>query len=128
MAHPLLQLLAVRPQLLADHAEAYGELARAELDGMTTEWRRRALRGVVGLFALCLGIGLAGVALMLWASLPALGPPAWWALTTVPLVPLLVGLWCLLGLSADSTKPAAFSSLRAQLRADLQLLQSGGPA
>ncbi len=128
MAHPLLQLLAVRPQLLADHAEAYGELARAELERIAAEWRERALRGLVGLGALCVGAALAGVALMLWATLPALGPPAWWVLATVPLPPLALGLWCLFGPRAEAQTTAAFSTLRAQLRADLQLLQWGGTA
>lgn len=128
MAHPLLHLLALRPQLLADHAEAYGELARAELERLAAQWRQRALRGLVGLGALCVGTALAGVALMLWACLPALGAPAGWVLVTVPLPALALGLWCLFGPQAAAPDKAAFSTLRTQLRTDLQLLQWGGPA
>jgi hypothetical protein len=128
MAHPLLQLLAVRPQLLADHAEAYGELAKAEFERIAAEWRQSALRGLVGLGALCVAAGLAGVALMLWASLPALNPAALWVLACVPLPPLALGGWCLFGPRPEQAGQAAFSSLRAQLRTDLQLLQWGGQA
>ena len=32
MIHPLLQLIATQPQLLADHAEAYGEMLAVEVE------------------------------------------------------------------------------------------------
>jgi hypothetical protein len=45
--HPLLHLIATRPQLLADHAEAYAELVAVEIDCMSATWTRRAPLNVV---------------------------------------------------------------------------------
>ena len=41
--HALLTLVTRQPQLLADHAEAYGELVSAELARVSGAWKRQAL-------------------------------------------------------------------------------------
>lgn len=41
--HALLHLIASRPQLLADHAQAYGDLLTTEFANWSTAWRRRPL-------------------------------------------------------------------------------------
>ena len=41
--HPLLQILATRPQLLVEHAQAYGELAGAEMARASIHWKRQTL-------------------------------------------------------------------------------------
>jgi hypothetical protein len=41
--NPLLRLIATQPQLLADHAQAYGELVVAELGNSLAVWKRSAV-------------------------------------------------------------------------------------
>ena len=65
--HPLFHLLATRPQLLADHAEAYAELVAVEINRMSATWTRLALLNAMALCSLSVALALAGVALMLWA-------------------------------------------------------------
>lgn len=71
MLHPLLHLIASRPQLLADHAAAYAELVAAEFGAETSALKRQALLGALGIGGLGVAAVLAGVAVMLWAVLPA---------------------------------------------------------
>ena len=42
MLPPWLKLVTGQPQLLAEHAEAYGELLQAEATALSTVWRRAA--------------------------------------------------------------------------------------
>ena len=123
MPHPLLHLLTTQPQLLGEHAQAYGELVSAEVSAAATQWKRRlllwALAGVLGAVSLT----LAGVALMLWAVMqPGQTANALWALWLVPLLPAAAAIYC--GMSAQSgDADAGFADLRTQLRADWQLLR-----
>jgi len=127
MIHPLIRLLATRPQLLAEHFGAYLALASAEAGDAAGQLRRRALLGtVMGLGAL-LGSGLAGVALMLLAVVPLAAMPHPWLLATVPLVPLAVSLGCWLALRQVSATPS-FGLLREQLSLDARLLHEAGDA
>ena len=120
--HPLLRLLTTQPQLLADHAQAYGELAGAELSRVSTAWKRRAVLGAVG--AVCLGVTtvLAGVALLLWAAIPVAQMPAPWLLVVVPLVTAAAALGCILALRAGD-EPGAFEEIRQQIQADIAMLR-----
>jgi len=122
MIHPLLQLIATRPQLLADHAEAYAELMATEIDAVSALWKRRAVLNAVALCCLVVAAILAGVALMLWAVIPATQLQAPWVLIAVPLPPAAAALWCLLAarLHADG---GAFANLRRQLAADMVMLR-----
>ena len=43
MIHPVFQLIASRPQLLAEHAAGYGELLSAEVSRVKSAWQRRVL-------------------------------------------------------------------------------------
>ena len=70
--HPLLALLATRPQLLADHAQAYAALFNEEFDQARASWQRTAVLQAVALCCVSAAAVLAGVALMLWAISPAL--------------------------------------------------------
>ena len=122
--HPLLALIATRPQLLAAHAEAYAALAAAELAEASTGWQRKLLLGATALC--CFGVAsvLAGVALMLWAVLLPTADLARALLIATPLVPALLALGC--GLAARSTGSASFTVLRQQIKADLRLLHEAG--
>ncbi|MDQ2734351.1 MAG: hypothetical protein M3Y55_05030 [Pseudomonadota bacterium] len=122
MIHPLLKLIATEPQVLGDHVEAYAELVGDEVKKTSTAWAMR-----LGLYAAaaCLGgVGLvfAGVAVMLWASLPPSGFQASWVLVAVPVLTLAVALVCAL-LANRSPMENAFDNLKKQLSADMAMLR-----
>ena len=121
---PLLRVLASEPDALVEHAAAYADLASDELQELQAHWVRRllwlAVAAVAGLAALLLG----GVALMLWAALPAIDTGRAWLLWTVPLVPGLVAVFGVLAARRIDERPA-FGNLRAQLREDMALVREG---
>lgn len=120
--HPLFHLIATRPQLLADHAEAYAALVAAEAPRISAAWKRTALLNVLALCSLVLGLGLTGVALMLWAVIPEAATRAPWVLVAVPLLPLAAAL--ALGVAAQrGSERDAFDQLRQQVKADIAMLR-----
>lgn len=121
--HPLLELLLARPQLLADHALAYGELFTQEMAQALRAWQRWALWRAAALCALLLATVLAGVALMLWAALPASGMSAPWLLLLTPMLPLVVAVGCW-GVARQRGSPQAFGLLRDQISADMAMLRA----
>ena len=127
MLHPALHLLATRPQWLAEHAEAYAELAAAEFGEAAGSWRLSLLLGAATVFALTMAATLAGVALMLWAVMPTLPTHATWLLWATPALPLAAA-----GLGAAALRwrrrAEAFVTLRQQMRLDMALLHDVGRA
>jgi hypothetical protein len=122
MLHPLLHLVATQPQLLAAHAEAYAELVAAEIGTVSALWKRRALLNAVGLCCLGVAAVLAGVALMLWAVIPAADIQAPWALVAAPLLPVAVAVVCLMAARARGDA-SGFDKLRQQVKADIMMLR-----
>ena len=120
--HQLLHLITTRPQLLAAHAEAYAALASEEFPRIGAAWKRRALLDALALCSMGVAAALAGVALMLWASLPAVPAQATWVLIGVPLLPLVVAAWCAVAARSGSGLDA-LANLREQVQADLRLLR-----
>ncbi len=128
--HALLRLAATRPQLLADHAEAYRILAGAELARAAQAWQRRVVFAVLALVLLAVALTLAGVACMLWAV--QVPPPAMphsalmaaphWALMVAPLLPLLLAGACALAVRGASSGHG-LDQLGQQWRADLMMLR-----
>lgn len=121
MLHPLLRLALARPDLLADHAGAYAELAVVSARETLSDWQVRivgwALLGA-GLL-LCLAFG--GVALMLHGAVAS--PPTPWLLWAVPLAPAvlaLLGWW----LARRRGSGSLTSSVAEQFKADLALLKA----
>lgn len=112
--------LPVDRHLLARHLRAYGELAAIEGRLEWAAWRRRAVLLGIALVAACAAAAFAGVALMLWAVVPASQGPAPWLLWAVPLLPALVALTCLQAARAAPLR-APFAGTRRQLAADLAL-------
>lgn len=122
MMHPLLHLILTQPQLLADHVEAYAELVGADIGAASSLWKKRAMLHALALCCLGVAVVLAGVALMLWAVIPATGIQALWTLIATPLLPFVVALTCLKAASLlDSSR--AFDNLREQLKADMVMLR-----
>jgi len=122
MIHPLLHLIATKPQLLADHAEAYADLLGEEFGSASALWKRRALLGAVALCCVGVSAVLAGVALMLWAVIPPADIQAPWALVAAPLLPAALAVGCLLAARTEADTDV-FSNVRRQVKADAAMLR-----
>ncbi len=120
--HPLLQLIATKPQLLFDHVEAYGDLVTSEARLISAAWKRRALLTAIALCSVGVGAVLAGVSLMLWAVTPASQIQAPWALLVAPLLPLALAAACII-YSRSRGEDNAFNTIREQVNADLTMLR-----
>ena len=120
MIHPLFKTLVTQPELLAEHAGAYAELAAVEVAGLGARLRRQALLMGVGLLAAAVALGMAGVAVMLAAAIPAAGMPSPWLLWSVPALPALVAAGCGWALHA-SADDDSFAALKQQWAADRDL-------
>ncbi len=123
MLHPLFHLIATQPQLLAEHASAYAELAAVEIGSASAAWQRRALLKVLALCCGLIALVLAGVALMLWGTLPLAQMPAPWVLWATPGALALLALGCWLAGLASPAPGGNFIGLRRQWQADLSLLR-----
>lgn len=125
--HPLLHLIATQPRLLADHADAYADLAGAELEQACAGWKRQALLSAGALLGLLVAALLAGVALMLWAITAPAAIHAPWVLWLTPALPAIVGLACVFFLLGEPAPGSgAFQALRRQMRDDWRMLRDVG--
>ncbi len=122
MIHPIFIMMAKKPGLFLEHADAYADLVAAELACWRNRLQQRAtLTVAVVLFAM-LGLGLTGVAGLLAAALPMNTMPIPWLLWALPLAPLLLAAffgWRVRQLGADNT----FNTLREQIAQDLATLK-----
>jgi hypothetical protein len=125
--HPLLDVIATRPQLLAEHAQAYAELVAAELPRATAAWKRQALLNGLALLGLLASLMLGGVALMLWAALPLASMPTPWLLIAVPLLPAVAGIVCVIA-ARSGIEANLLGDLRLQVSADLTMLREAALA
>ena len=119
--HPLLRLIATQPELLVDHAGAYAGLVGEELGKTAAAWKLRVVLNVVALSLLAVSAVLGGVALMLWATVPAAQVQAAWALIAAPAVPAAVAIGC--ALAGRERYISAFADINKQLAADLTMLR-----
>ncbi len=124
MIHPLLRLIATRPQLLAEHAQAYAELVGEEMEKTTQRWKHSVLLHAVALSLAAVAVVLAGVALMLWAVMAPSSLQAPWALVAAPALPALGAIVCLLSARVGTSE--SFVALKQQLAADLVMLREVG--
>jgi len=123
MIHPVFRLAASQPVLLAEHAAAYAELVSEDLAMHSARLKKRVLMQLAGAACLLLASVLAGVALLLWAALPATSFRAPWLLVGTPALPAALGLWALwLAQAHERFEP--FANLRLQLTHDLALLRA----
>jgi hypothetical protein len=127
MLHPLVKVLATRPELLAGHLAGYGELMAAQASEAAAGLRLRAALAAVVLVGAGVGLGLAGVALLFVAALPLAQMPQPWLLWVVPLVPLTAAALCAWQLQRQ---PAVWRPelLQAQWAADAALLRQANTA
>ncbi|HUP08025.1 MAG TPA: phage holin family protein [Caldimonas sp.] len=122
MIHPLLQLIATKPQLLGDHVEAYAELVGAEVSKTSKLWISRVVMWAAAAFLLTIFLVFAGVALMLWAVVPTDTMNVPWLLLVVPVVPLVAAVVCIMRAKAHSDE-RAFQTVKEQLSADMAMLR-----
>jgi hypothetical protein len=122
MLHPVFRLAASQPQLLAEHAAGYAGLLAEEVTSSGAHIKRRIALQIVGLLSLMVAAILCGVAVLLWASLPATSLQQPWLLWFTPLVPASAGVLALL-IAGSHSAPPAFATLRAQFAQDAALLR-----
>lgn len=125
MIHPLIKLVATRPELVADHLSAYAALIGSEAKAAQSRWTVRLL--LTALALCCVGVTavLAGVALMLWAVTPSLQADTVWALWAAPAVPAVVAVVAGVIARRPSTEPA-FAAVQQQFEADARMLGEVG--
>lgn len=124
--HPFFKLMVDRPAVITDHVEAYASLAALELSGAVQQIRLRALKTAIALSCAAVSAVLVGVATMLWAVTPPEQLHAPWALWLAPGMPALVAVWSWISAQAIGDAPA-FSALRGQVRADIDMLREVSP-
>lgn len=120
--HPLFITMARQPGLFLEHADAYADLAAAELAAWRERLQQRAVLTVAALLSALLGLMLAGVAGLLAAALPLNSMPLPWLLWVLPLACLVLAAGLTLRvrrLEAGNT----FTSLREQMAQDLATLK-----
>lgn len=123
MIHPLLRLALARPDLLADHASAYAELAVVNAREAVADWQRRLLGWALLAVGVLLCTVFGGVALMLHGAVAA--PVVPWLLWAVPAAPALLALYgAWLASRRHVTNAVRGVSMAQQFEADLALLRA----
>ena len=123
MIHPLFRLIVADPQLLADHVEAYSDLMAEELGATAKRWKKRAVMNLVFGVTAFLSVLFLGIAVMLWAVVPADTMNSPWTLVLVPAIPLVMAVWSFFAARAPSEE-SGFAAIREQLAADAAMLRS----
>ena len=118
--HPIVHVAARRPQLLAEHAKAYGDLlleeGRRTLSSLVLHAVLYAAAGVLG----GLGLVFGGVALLLYAAIPGELRDGW-LLVALPCASMLAAGACFIGartLPIDLT----LDVVGRQVKADIDML------
>ena len=122
MIHPAFIAFAKRPSLLLEHADAYADLASAELDELVERWKLRAMVGAAAAVRLVLGLFLGGSAGLLVAAIPTQDMPRPWLLWAIPLLVLVIGAG-LAWVAHSLEKATPFATLRQQMAQDLATLK-----
>lgn len=127
MIHPLFRLIARKPHLVAEHAQAYLALVGQQVGEVTQSFKQRAVLMAVAGVLLLIGVILLGVAFMLWGASGEGSMRAPWALFVGPLVPIVAGLGCFLAAKGKATV-SPLDKVREQLSADIGMLREVGGA
>ena len=122
--HPIVHVAARRPQLLAEHAKAYGDLlleeGRRTLSSLVVHAVLYATGGVLG----GLGLVFGGVALLLYATIPGELRNGW-LLVALPLTTLLAGGLCVIVARALPVN-ITLEVVGQQVRADIDMIHEMG--
>jgi len=120
MTHPLVYMLANRPNMLVVHAEAYADLLGAEA---SLALRQAMLKALLGLFTLCMvlvALVLTGVAVMLWGVLPMASMNWPWVMLAAPATCWFVAL-VLAWVTHRTPVGHALAEFKRQVRADMAM-------
>jgi hypothetical protein len=123
-----LDVAVARPELLADHAGAWGHFLASEIAPAWQARQRVVVLWSLGLLNGSLGLALAGVALMLGVVTPTEQWSLWpvqLVLWLVPAVPLLLAVVCVMA-ARRKLDDGAWARVRRQWAADLALWQQAG--
>jgi hypothetical protein len=120
--HPALQLLTAQPQLVLDHAGFYVDWLVSQLSHACARWRWRLILFAVAIASVGVAVVLAGVALMLAATMPAVGPLAIWVLVATPLFPLVLALACAAALRSKPQE-GIIDQLKVQINEDMLMFR-----
>jgi hypothetical protein len=122
--HPIVHVVARRPQLLAEHAKAYGDLlleeGRRTLSSLVVHVVLYAAGGVLG----GLGLVFGSVALLLYATIPGELRNGW-LLVALPLAMLLAGGLCVIVARALPVN-ITLEVVGQQVRADIDMIHEMG--
>jgi hypothetical protein len=123
IAARLWDLLLSQPNLLASHMSHYAMLMRDETELAIAYLRYRTIMWVTFLGCSLLFIGLLGVALLLWGTMPAQTQSHAWVLWLVPATPLLGAICSLFALQRKPPVPL-WNELQMQISTDMALLNN----
>jgi triphosphoribosyl-dephospho-CoA synthetase len=118
MLHPIFSTLIQRPDLLAGHVMAYGDLFGQEIRAARNQLGRRALAWMLALVCVGVFMSMTGIALMLGV----LNHQFHWILLAVPGAALLATALAV-GLAQKPLDTEHFTELKAQLRSDASALR-----
>lgn len=123
IAAQLWRLLLSQPNLVATHMGHYAMVLRDDTKLAMAYLRYRSL-----MWAMCLGcsllfVGLMGVALLLWGTMPEQTQAHAWVLWWVPCAPLLGTIGSCFALRRKPPAPL-WRGLQAQISTDLSLLEA----
>ena len=127
MIHPLIRLAFSRPELLAEHGEAYVALVGKEISQWKASLVRRAVMGVVAGVGALVSLIFVGVALMLWGVTPDAEMRSVWALLAPPVVMLLVTAVAAYIAVKGISQPSVVEDIKSQVRADIAMLREVNP-
>lgn len=119
----LLKLWLLPPELLQMHAQGYADLASQAWTQQLRTLKNRWMLYALSALSLGLGLGLAGVALLLWSALPRIDPRHAWVLPALPLGCLLLSALLWVWARRLRTRPG-LQELHDQIRLDSLMLQS----
>jgi len=120
--HPAFIAVTRQPDLVLAHADAYIDLASAELDEWGTNWKSRTGLRAAAALLVYLGLTLAGAAMLALAVVPVTSMPMPWLLWLTPAVPLLCAAALAWRVQRMPAHPP-FLALRQQLAQDLATLR-----
>lgn len=120
MVHPIFSVLITKPELVMDHVAGYAALMRDEASTVGLEVAKRAIAWGVTLFAFLVFLILAGVGAMLGAIHGFHG-----MLVIAPAIALAISVAGFL-VARQRLPEKAFTELKAQLDADVQVLRAIG--
>jgi hypothetical protein len=117
------KLVTERPDLLIDHALAYAELAKSELEAVKRQVLRRAVAGAIAFAAGLSFFVLAGVALMLCATTQVRADLSWLLLAVPGVMLALTAIASMVALSKGRDADPGHS-LTDQVRLDVQVFRA----